>query len=773
MSDDNIDIKSRALSKDEILIIVELMKSKPIIDFSEIRNELNLNVNERFNLISYASIFEFNESINKNAEKKKRIKEFENYHKLKKVINKHENLMETLSDDDLDNIAYVLTVYKSEDKRLRELISRNIILPQEVLEELLQISFREISDMSIKALKQIIPYLENGTNYRLAIKELYLQKKLDNGMSKINLNTEILNPIARRTTSQTIKVLNAIINKYGAPTEIIFRTSKQLTQKRSIRDKTKKFNTQRKIYNAKIKEELLALGVRNPTTTDFIKYELWKQQNGICMYSGEIISTETLFTDAVAIDYIIPYHLSFDENIDNKVIVMSREKQEKGNRTAAHYIIDTNKDLEKYKSRINNLKIWKKKRNLIQNSIYTNSYNFEDWHYINMYLQNYIYSKFGGTLKAISVNNSILHYIKHQLNISNLPSESLKSSLNAVITALISNKAELNEISKLVIKQKTGNCAMNQIYLELLFKEQTIIGQKMLINSHSPTRKVTGKAHDETIRSKLVVEKIIKGYTKTELKKLKLDKMGEIEGYPKESIKYNQLLYNDLKNKLILNNGNAAKAFEEKFYRPNIDDSNGTIVKKVKLEQKITLPTELRNNAIAANGYMIRIDVFKVEKEGFYFVPIYVSDTVKEKLPNRACVSKKTLSDWKEMREEDFVFSIYPNDLIYLENYNEMKLHSKFNDNTIQFDKLLVYFVSADISSASISVMNLDNTYTAKGIGIKNLKQIKKYNIDILGNYHEIKKKEIRKQFIKNNKTETDEIYGYNKDLEFENMKLF
>lgn len=772
--DNKIEIKSRALSREEILIITELMKSKSVIDFSEIRTKLNLNVNERFNLISYASIFELNEAINKNSEKKKRIKEFENYHKIKRVINKQGNLIETLSTDDLDNIAYILTVYKSEDKRLKELSKKNIILPQEVLEELLQISFREISDISIKALKQIIPYLENGTNYKLAIKELYLQKRLSSKMSRVNLNTEILSPIARRTISQTIKILNAIINKYGTPNEVIFRTSKQLTQKRSIRDKNKKFNTQRKIYNSRIKEELLALGVRNPTTTDFIKYELWKQQNGICMYSGEIILVKTLFTDLVSIDYIIPYNISFDESLDNKVIVMTGEKQEKSNRTAYQYIVDENKDLERYKTRINNLKTWKKKRNLLQNSTYINIYNFEDLHYMNMYLQNYIHSKFGN-IKTTSVNNSILHYIKHQLNISNVPSEGLKSSLNAIITALISNKDELNGISKLIIKQQCKNFAIHEINIELLFKHQKINGQKALINSHMPTRKVSGKAHDETIRSKQVVEKIIKGYTKTELKKLKLDKMGEIDGYPKELINNDLSLYNALKSKLLLHNGNAAKAFEEKFYKPNADGSNGALVKKVKLEQKMTLPTELRNNAIATNGYMIRIDIFKVEGEGFYFIPIYVSDTVKEQLPNKACVSKKTINDWKEMREEDFIFSIYPNDLIYMESYNEIKLHSKSNDNITQSSQLLVYFVSADISSASISVINTDNTYTAKGIGIKNLKQLKKYDIDILGNYHEIKKKEVRKQFIRTGKTKIDEnaIYGYNKDLEFENMKLF
>lgn len=58
---------------------------------------------------------------------------------------------------------------------------------------------------------------------------------------------------------------------------------------------------------------------------------------------------------------------------------------------------------------------------------------------------------------------------------------------------------------------------------------------------------------------------------------------------------------------------------------------------------------------------MIRIDVFYVENEGYYFVPIYVADTVKE-MPNEACPFGKDKK--KIMTDDDFLFSLYPNDLI-------------------------------------------------------------------------------------------------------------
>ena len=65
-----------------------------------------------------------------------------------------------------------------------------------------------------------------------------------------------------------------------------------------------------------------------------------------------------------------------------------------------------------------------------------------------------------------------------------------------------------------------------------------------------------------------------------------------------------------------------------------------------------------KGNGVADNGGMVRVDVFFVEGEGYYLVPIYVADTKKAELPNRAIVANKQYEEWKEMRNEDFVTSV-------------------------------------------------------------------------------------------------------------------
>lgn len=99
------------------------------------------------------------------------------------------------------------------------------------------------------------------------------------------------------------------------------------------------------------------------------------------------------------------------------------------------------------------------------------------------------------------------------------------------------------------------------------------------------------------------------------------------------------------------------------------------------------------------------------------------------------------------MKEEDFIFSLHPKDLVYIKTSTSINLHSIKDSNEIMnVDEILAYYMRADSSSASIIITNNDNTYETK-LGIKTLLELKKYEVDVLGNYHEVKLPEKRKKF--------------------------
>ena len=53
---------------------------------------------------------------------------------------------------------------------------------------------------------------------------------------------------------------------------------------------------------------------------------------------------------------------------------------------------------------------------------------------------------------------------------------------------------------------------------------------------------------------------------------------------------------------------------------------------------------------------------------------------------------------------------------------------------------MFLYYKSAGIATASISVISHDNSYCVKNLGIKSLLSIEKYVVDPIGNIHKVKK---------------------------------
>lgn len=265
---------------------------------------------------------------------------------------------------------------------------------------------------------------------------------------------------------------------------------------------------------------------------------------------------------------------------------------------------------------------------------------------------------------------------------------------------------------------------------------------KPVFVSRMPQHKVTGAAHKETIRSTKGVED---GYVVSKKPLTALTtKLLEDSYYKPQS---DTLLYEALKARLAAYGGNAKKAFAEPFYKPKADGTPGPLVRKVKIVEKATgLVPVHGGNGVAKNatGSMVRVDVFYVERDGYYLVPIYVADTIKKQLPNLAIVQNKP---WKPMREEDFLFSLYPNDLVLIRSKKEMpfSLAKSLAKNSTRAAKCpvteaLCYYRGTDRSTASIAVCSHDGAYEIASLGFKTLLSVEKYEMDVLGNFHKVKK---------------------------------
>ena len=93
------------------------------------------------------------------------------------------------------------------------------------------------------------------------------------------------------------------------PKIINIETARELAKSRQERNEIAKNNVEKQAENEKIKNQLVELGLFVSTdkisSTDLLKYKLWKEQNEFCGYSMKKISIEDLFgNNIVQIDHI-------------------------------------------------------------------------------------------------------------------------------------------------------------------------------------------------------------------------------------------------------------------------------------------------------------------------------------------------------------------------------------------------------------------------------------------------------------------------------------
>ena len=104
-------------------------------------------------------------------------------------------------------------------------------------------------------------------------------------------------------------------------------------------------------------------------------------------------------------------------------------------------------------------------------------------------------------------------------------------------------------------------------------------------------------------------------------------------------------------------------------------------------------------------------------------MPIYVADTLKPELPNKAVTRGKKYSEWLEMADEDFIFSLYPNDLICATSKNGITLNVCRKDSTlpptVESKSFMLYYRGTNISTGGISCITHDNAYEIGGLGVK------------------------------------------------------
>ena len=150
----------------------------------------------------------------------------------------------------------------------------------------------------------------------------------------------IANPTVHIGLNEVRKVVNGLIKRYGHPAEIVVEVARELKQGKALRDEISKEQTKRQEENRLYRDKIRSLiGGAEPSTLDIQRMRLWVElnrddvANRRCPYTGEQISIEMLYSDAVEIEHILPFSRTLDDSLNNKTVALRRANRDKANKT--------------------------------------------------------------------------------------------------------------------------------------------------------------------------------------------------------------------------------------------------------------------------------------------------------------------------------------------------------------------------------------------------------------------------------------------------------
>ncbi|BBN98184.1 type II CRISPR RNA-guided endonuclease Cas9 [Sporolactobacillus terrae] len=791
---------SRKLTDQERDLIVLALFNHESQKYSDLRRLLKLSDDQRFNEIFYDPSVSL-----KNNEKRTFLSLSEQY-KIRKVIKNVQGKEALLHyrPVDYDTFAYALTVFKDDQDTKDYLANRyvndngkqvanlaNREYDEGLVEQLLNLSFSQFGHLSRKAIYRLIPQMEQGLSYYEACEKVgyHINEQIGQGkqyLLPVIPADEIRNPVVIRSLSQTRKVINAIIKRYGSPAYMYIELAREMGRPYSERRDLEKQYNKNRTNNDQVKEHIQELypAMSAPRGHDILKFKLWQQQQGKCAYSLEKIPADEVFeTGYVEVDHIIPYSRSFDDSNSNKVLVLSRMNQEKKNRTPFEWFGEDEHRWQRFESYVNTLKVDKKKKSLLtkkdvdeEQEATFKSRHLNDTRYITRYIKNFIadnlqFRELDGDIKqrVFTVNGAFTSLMRKRWGFNKNREESdLHHAVDAVIIAVsrpfrqeVSTYFKHREVSlrqlmkrtwdyfpepwdnfvkelKARIIQEPEKLKLALLSMELESYDQEFIEEtKPIFVSRMPKRSIKGQIHDETLRRNRgkTEDGLVRTVTKTRLENISFDKNGDFPMYGKES---DPKTYQAIKRRYLENGKNSKKAFIKPLYKPAKDPNKQSIIRSVKIEDKKNQVFPLKEKTVAYNSSIVKTEVFQNKETGkFYLAPVYVADVMVGREPKKFITQKKPYDEWLDITEEyNYLFSLFPNDVVHIKMKKTKKTKSFLNE-PVTWQEGYFYFKNVHTGTAQIGIIDHMRSFKDE-IGSQNLVILEKYQVDPLGNLSKI-----------------------------------
>lgn len=712
---------------------------------------------------------------------------FKLYHDLKNIF---ENTSYLNQESLMDEIAKILTIYQDEESIKEELNKLPEMLSETEKDKIAQLTgYTGTHRLSLKCINLLIDELWTSTENQMEI-----FSRLNLKPSKINLSKNkriptsmvdefILSPVVKRAFIQSIKVVNAVIEKYGLPEDIIIELAREKNS-----DEKKRFITKLQKQNEATRKKVEAIlkEYGNENAKNLIeKIKLHDSQEGKCLYSLEAIPLDDLLKNPLhyEVDHIIPRSVSFDNSFHNKVLVKQEENSKKGNRTPYQYLNSSDAKISytQFKQHILNLskakdRISRKKRDYLLEERDINKFtvqkefinrNLVDTRYATRELTSLLKAYFSANDLAVKVKTINGSFTNHLRKVWGFKKERDKGYKHHAEDALVIANADylfkqhkaLTQTNKVLEKPTIDELPNENSEVEdenqykALFSKppqvQQIIDYRDFKFSHRVDKKPNRQLINDTLYSTRNIDDTT--YTVMTLKNI-YDKNNDkvkkiINAHPEKLLMYQHDPKTFEKIQMVMkqyaNEKNPlAKYYEEtgEYITKYAKGNDGSAVKKLKyLDKKLGAHLDVshnyqnpKNKLVKLSMKSFRFDIYKADN-GYKMVPISYIDVKKK--DNYYYIPQELYKERKQNKavkpEDKFIGSFYNNDLIMFngELYRIVGVNST-ERNVIELDMV-------DISYKEYCKMHhITKEARIKKTISKNTESIEKYVTDILGNVY-------------------------------------
>jgi CRISPR-associated endonuclease Csn1 len=596
--------------------------------------------------------------------------------------------------------------------------------------------FTGTGHLSAKASRALLPALRRGVGYAAACTAVGYDH---DAAGKVSLD-DLRNPVVRKALTEILKQLRAIVGTWGQPDAIHIALARDLGKSVAERDAITSGIEKQNQKREKSRKELEGLLERSVTGDELLRYELWKEQGGRCLYTDTYIEPGFLARgdNTVQAGHILPWSRFGDDGFPNRTLCMTSVAHAKKDRTPYEWFQQDGLDWAAFSQRVSACKEMKdKKKNLFylrQNAREVEddfrSRQLNDTRYIARFLLLYLGQTYPDVRRIHARPIQLIAKLRRAWGLDDLKHDANRKriddprhrALDAIILTTISDSV-LEDLTRAAHQAERQGLARGFDFKLLEppaegFREMARGVVETVFVARAERRRVSGETHAATIksvRSGVVFErKAVANLTLADLENIPVpDAYGKV-AQPER-----------LRNGMVDALRQWIEAGRPKDALPR--SPKGDVIRKVRLNAREGVRVTVRGGT-ADRGEMARVDVFTAPNgrgvSRFFLVPIYphqIMDRVNyPQPPARAVSPSRAESDWTEVDDDGFLFSLYSHSLIEI----------------VKSDGEVVrgYFKGLDRSSGAIGIAVPEDLATPfRRVGAKTLAVFRKLRVDRVG----------------------------------------